>query len=127
MDEQLVLASPEKRQVALAETSAAAMSPIDNSEMEPLDAESYDVVASVLYRDTADAREAIARQHIADAVTEAQELRSEQKNIGTKEQMEAITRTGACQDARFWSIASWCLVLIDAVFWYIATAQLFAF
>lgn len=92
-----------------------------------IDADNYDILASVLYRDTKDAREWVARQHISEAVSEVQHLSKEQSSIGTDEQMEAIRRTGACPDARFWWIASWFLVLVDVVCWYIAGAQLFTF
>ena len=91
------------------------------------DADSHDVVASVLYRDTADAKEAVARQHLANARTELKELAREQTSVGTKEQMLAIRKTGACPDARFWFIASWVVVLIDVAFWYVASAQVFSF
>jgi hypothetical protein len=92
-----------------------------------LDAESHRIVRSVLYRDTADAREGVARAFVAEARTNHTRLKQSQRMVGTWEQMQAIERTGACPDARFWLLAAWCLVLIDAVFWFIASAQAFAF
>jgi hypothetical protein len=92
-----------------------------------LDAESYEVVQAVLYRDTADDREGVARAFTAQARTEIERLKKTQGRIGKREQMQAIRRTGACPDARFWLIAAWSLVLLDAVFWFIASAQAFAF
>ena len=92
-----------------------------------LDAESHRVVESVLYRDTEDARESVARRFTAKALTELKRLTQAQDKVGTLEQMNAIKRTGACTDARFWLIAAWCLVLIDAGFWFVATAQVFSF
>jgi hypothetical protein len=91
------------------------------------DAESHEVIASVLYRDTADAREHVAREYIAKTTTELKELAHELSLVGTEEEMKAILKTGACPDARFWFNASLVLVLIDVVFWYIATAQVFEF
>jgi hypothetical protein len=92
-----------------------------------LDAESHEIVRSVLYRDTADAREGMARAFISNARSEIRQLLQEQGAVGTPEQMQAITRTGACHDADFWLIAAWCFVLVDALFWFIAGAQAFSF
>ena len=92
-----------------------------------LDAESYEAVQAVLYRDTADDREGLARAFTADAQTRVGRLEKAQGRVGKYEQMQAIRRTGACPDARFWVIAAWCLVLLDAVFWFVASAQAFAF
>ena len=111
--------SPDREHNALVER---VLDPASN-----LDAESHQVVRTVLYRDTEDAREDLARAFTAEARTDHRRLKHEQKGVGTWEQMQAIWRTGACPDARFWFIAAWCFVLIDAVFWFIATAQAFAF
>jgi hypothetical protein len=92
-----------------------------------LDAESHRIVRSVLCRDTTDDREGIARDFTADAWTDRKRLKHAQDRVGNWEQMQAIRRTGVCTDARFWMFAAWCLVLIDAVFWFIASAQAFAF
>lgn len=92
-----------------------------------LDAQSHGIVASVLHRDTVDARESLARRFTAEAWTDHRWLKHAQERVGTFEQMQAIRRTGACHDARFWLITAWCFVLVDAVLWFIATAQAFAF
>ncbi len=91
------------------------------------DGDAFDIVASVLYRDTEDAREFVARGHIAAARTDVDNLKKEQSTIGAREQIEAIKRTGACPDARFWWIVSWVLVILDVFFWYIAGAQMLEF
>jgi hypothetical protein len=92
-----------------------------------LDAESHGIVNSVLLRDTADAQAGLARRLMAEAQSDLKRLKQAQDAVGTREQMQAIKRTGQCPDARFWQVAAWCFVLVDALFWFIATAQAFKF
>ena len=92
-----------------------------------LDAENYDIVAAVTYRDTAAAKEFLAKQYIAAAQTDVENLTQDQARVGTEEQMVAIKMTGACPDAAFWWVASWLLVLVDILFWYLAGARALAF
>lgn len=90
-----------------------------------LDADHYGIVAVVLYRDTADDRALYARQLIADTVSDIQPLEDDLGHVGSREQVDAIWRTGACPDARYWWLAAWFLMLLDWLFWYIANAQIF--
>lgn len=89
-----------------------------------LDEFHYRVVEAVLLRDTSDTREVAARQYAAAAQSDIDELVKEQRDIGTKEQVDAIRRTGACPDARYWLIGSWLLVAVDTALWFVVGARL---
>jgi hypothetical protein len=95
------------------------------SEGTNLDAEHYRVVEAVLLRDTAEMRAVVAGRYVAVAQGDVARLEREQRRIGTKEQMDAIRRTGACPDARFWAIGSWLLVGIDGALWFVVGAHVF--
>ena len=71
-------------------------------------------------------REVVARQYAAAAKGDIDNLEKDQRGIGTKEQMDAIRRTGACPDARYWSIGSWLLVAVDTALWFFVGARVFA-
>jgi len=77
----------------------------------------------VLDKDTPGTRRALATQFTGELTDDINVLRAEQRDLGTRAQMDAIRRTGWAGWARFFILAAWVIVLIDSLIWLFGGAQ----
>jgi hypothetical protein len=89
----------------------------------PLDSRHQELIQRVLDKDTRDARGELAAQLSGVLIDEEHALKSEQKDIGSQEQMAAIRGTGWTAWAGFFVIASWVIVVIDSIIWFFGGAR----
>jgi hypothetical protein len=95
----------------------------DTQDGDWLDAEHNQMIERVLNRDTRAARRELARLLGAELTGEIEDLRAEQKGLGTREQMAALEASGWMPWARFFVIAAWVIATLDALLWAIGAAR----
>jgi hypothetical protein len=91
-----------------------------------LDSEHNGLIERVLNRDTRAARRELARLLGAELTGEIEDLREEQKHLGTAEQMAALEASGWMPWARFFVVAAWVIAMLDAFLWAVGAARVLA-
>ena len=93
------------------------------AESDWLDSYHQAIVQRVQDKDTPETRQEFAAQFAGELTEDIEALTMELKDLGTRSQMDAIRRTGWAGWARFFILAAWVIVVIDALIWLFGGAQ----
>lgn len=84
-----------------------------------LDEEHQQIADDVERHDTPEAKQDPARGWTARLTGAIHQLTAEQKDLGTKEHLDAIRKTGWCPWAAFFRFGSWAIAAVDAAIWWV--------
>lgn len=84
------------------------------------------IVERVLAKDTSESRRELARVFGSELTDEIVALEAEQRELGTREQMEALMKSGWVSWARFFLISAWLVAALDALLWFVGAARVLA-